>query len=86
MNAMTPAATLALAAPLGAAANVSHAAQPTTVRSAAMTSSTTHHAAPQVQARREASYRAYYHNKFGAYPSQRQVDAWYARTYGAQGS
>ena len=92
MTATTTTATLALlatlAAPLSVSANASHTPpqQPPARTAATKVSASAHHVAPQVYARREASYRAYYHNKFGAYPSQRQVDEWYARTYGAQGS
>jgi len=32
--------------------------------------------------RRQASYRQYFYNKYGYYPSEQQYHDWYYRTYG----
>jgi hypothetical protein len=34
--------------------------------------------------RRQASYKAYYYRKTGAYPTPEQIHAWYVKTYGAE--
>ena len=38
------------------------------------------------QARRQASYRAYFYHKYGYYPTDQQFHDWYVRTYGVQPS
>lgn len=36
----------------------------------------------QEQHRRQSSYRDWYYNKYGYYPSQQRVNDWYYRKYG----
>lgn len=45
-----------------------------------------HHAreAEAEQVRRQDSYRAYYFDRYGHYPSDAQFRSWYARQYGKQ--
>ena len=40
----------------------------------------------KVQARRQASYRAFLYHKYGYYPTDQQFHDWYVRTYGVQPS
>jgi hypothetical protein len=67
---------------LGAAASAQTA---TATRSVTMQGLGANHAAPTLEARnqqrREQTYRTYYHHKFGANPSDKQVREWYVRTY-----
>jgi hypothetical protein len=60
----------------GAAAATTNAAHRTTLDQAETRS----------QTRRENTYRAYYHRKFGTNPTDQQVRTWYARTYQRQPS